>query len=230
MSRSRHATEDQPLVKHDARRTPRSRARWLGTILNLAMRGWMAYVTVVVLANPDDPRWADVGLGIRTAVILALASMVIPAWHIWRRRGLAYPVWMDNLYLSTFVLDLVGNYFDLYDTYATFHLIPHAVNTGAFTVVTGWLLGTSMLSAFGLANTLHILWEAQEAYGDLIFGTQNVLGLFDTINDLLVGVVGAAMYCLCYYWFVRRAGREPPRTKTSEMSSGTSSMDPSRSP
>lgn len=178
------------------------------------MRAWMAYVTIQVLANPDDVRWADVGLGLRTAAILAVATMVIPAWHLLKRRGLAYPVWMDNLYLSTFVLDLGGNYFDLYDTYEHFHLIPHSINTGAFVVVIGWMLGVSMLSAFGLANTLHILWEGQEAYGDLLLGTQNVKGLFDSINDLLVGVIGAGIYALAYAWLIRKPGREPPRTST----------------
>ncbi len=181
-------------------------------MVNAAMRMGMVYVTIQVLANPDDVRWADVGLGVRTAAILAAATMLIPIWHVLRRRSLAYPVWMDNLYLSTFVLDLVGNYFGLYDTFEHFHLIPHAINTGAFVVVIGWMLGVSMLSAFGLANTLHILWEVQEAYGDLLFGTQNVKGLFDSINDLLAGVIGAGAYALAYWWFVRRPGREPPRT------------------
>lgn len=186
-------------------------ARRLGIALNLVMRTWMIYVTAMVLASPDDVRWADVGLGVRTAAILLVATMIIPAWHVAKRRGLPYPVWIDNLYLSTFVLDLAGNYFGLYDGYEHFHLIPHAINTGAFVVVLGWLLGISMLSAFGLANTLHILWEVQEAYGDLLFGTQNVKGLFDTINDLFVGVIGGGVYALAYLWFVRRARREPPR-------------------
>lgn len=186
-------------------------ARWFGFALNAAMRTWMVYVTVQVLTHPDDVRWADVGLGVRTAVILLIATMIIPVWHRLRRRGLAYPVWIDNLYLSTFMLDLVGNYLGLYDAYEHFHLIPHTINMGAFVVVLGWMLGVSMLSAFGLANTLHILWEVQEAYGDLLFSTQNVKGLFDTINDLLVGVIGAGVYAVAYAWLVRRAGREPPR-------------------
>ena len=104
-----------------------------------------------------------------------------------RGRGRPYPVWTDNLWLSIFALDLLGNHFDLYDRYRYFDAIPHAHGTGAATVVVAELLDLSPLSAVGVAQLGHIGLEAQEYYSDVLFGLRNVRGTWDTVNDLLAG-------------------------------------------
>jgi hypothetical protein len=111
---------------------------------------------------------------------------------------------MDNLYLSIFALDLGGNSFDLYNSYRHFDLVPHAHGTGAATVVLAWLLRQPMLSAVGLATVLHIALEAQEYYSDVLFGLGNVRGTWDVVNDLVVGVLGSAVYGAGYVWLLRR--------------------------
>jgi len=183
--------------------------RLSGFALNVAMRLAIVVFAVVILANPEDPAFVDKGLGIRSVVILFGLSLVIPAWHLWRRRGLAYPVWYDVIFLTTFLLDLVGNVFDLYDTYFFFDWIPHSHNTGVVTIILAWILRLSLLCAVGVATILHVLFEIQEFYGDIVFGTRNVRGLFDTINDLMVGLIGSIVYGLLYMRLVRRARREP---------------------
>ena len=105
-----------------------------------------------------------------------------------------YPVWTDNLWLSIFALDLLGNHFDLYDRYRYFDAIPHAHGTGAATVVVAELLDLSPLSAVGVAQLGHIGLEAQEYYSDVWFGLHNVRGTWDTVNDLLAGAAGSVVY------------------------------------
>jgi hypothetical protein len=100
----------------------------------------------------------------------------------------------DTLYLSIFALDLAGNHYDLYDRYKYFDAIPHAHGTGAFTVAAAELLDLPPLSAVGVAQVGHVLLEAQEYYSDVLFDLRNVRGTWDTVNDLLAGVVGSLAY------------------------------------
>lgn len=144
--------------------------------------------------RPDDPRFAGKALPIRNLVIVGGLSLIFPARSLIRRSWDAYPVWLDNLYLSIFWLDMAGNSFDLYDRFAYFDLIPHFHGTGAATVVIQRLLGLPVLTAVGLANILHLLLEVQEYYTDVLAGTRNVHGAGDVVNDLLVGLLGTALY------------------------------------
>jgi len=125
-------------------------------------------------------------------------SLAIPAWQRGSRRRPRYPIWTDNLYLSIFVLDLLGNHFDLYDRYRYFDAIPHAHGTGAATVVVGELLDLPALSAVGVAQLGHIALEAQEYYSDVLFGLRNVRGTWDTVNDLLAGAAGSIVYAALF--------------------------------
>lgn len=134
-------------------------------------------------------------------------SLVVPLAHLNRPRGADYPVWIDNLWLSIFALDLAGNHFNWYDRWRYFDAIPHAHGTGAATVVFAELLDQPPLSAVGLAQLGHIALEAQEYYSDVWFGLRNVRGTWDTVNDLLAGAAGSAAYAALLSW-VR--GRSQP--------------------
>jgi hypothetical protein len=101
---------------------------------------------------------------------------------------------------------MAGNLLDLYDRYTYFDLIPHAHGTGAVTVVLSQLMPVGVLGATGIAQAAHILLEAQEYYSDVIFGLRNVRGPWDTINDLLAGLAGSAIYGAAYALFRRRSG------------------------
>jgi hypothetical protein len=116
---------------------------------------------------------------------------------------------MDNLYLSMFALDLAGNVLDLYDGYRHFDLIPHAHGAGAMTVVVAWLFRLPVPAAISVVGIGHALLEAQEFGSDVVFGTRNVRGWWDTAGDLLAGAVGSVLYGAAYAWFVRDRGREP---------------------
>ena len=177
----------------------------LALVLNVALRASLVLFLADAILNADDSRFAGKGIGSRGLVILPL-SLLLPALYLTRRRGEPYPFWMDNLYLSIFALDLAGNSFDLYNSYRHFDLLPHAHGTGAATVLFAWLLQRPMLSAVGLATALHVGLEAQEYYSDVLFGLANVRGTWDVVNDLVVGVVGSAVYGAGYLWLVRARG------------------------
>jgi hypothetical protein len=166
--------------------------RALGVLVNALLRGTMLGILAEALARPDDPRYAGKAIGKRGLVMVPL-SLVVPVIHAAPGRD-RYPVWTDNLYLSIFVLDLLGNHFNLYDRYKYFDAIPHAHGTGAVTVVMAELLDLPPLSAVGLAQLVHIGLEAQEYYSDVLFGLRNVRGTWDTVNDLLAGAAGSAAY------------------------------------
>jgi hypothetical protein len=185
----------------------RTVASWLGSVLNVSLRlGIVGMVVEVLRSAPDDPRFLGKGLGVRAVAVILPASALVPALWLWRRG--TYPVWMDNLYLSIFVVDLGGNVLDLYNGFRHFDLIPHAHGGGAVTVLAAWLFRIPMLSAVGAATVGHVLLEAQESFSDVFLGTRNVRGPWDTIGDLLAGVVGSVMYGLLYLRFIRGARRE----------------------
>jgi hypothetical protein len=181
----------------------------LGPLVNVVSRLALAAMTVEVYrAVPGDRRFAEKGIESRIVAFGAPATLLIPALWL-RRRDDRFPVWMDNLYLSMFVLDLAGNVLDLYDSSADFDLLPHGHGAGTVTVLAAWLYGLSMPRAIAVATLGHALLEAQEAASDAIFGTRNVRGWQDTAGDLLVGLAGSLLYAAAYDRLVRAAGREP---------------------
>jgi hypothetical protein len=168
--------------------------RMLAWLANLLLRASIVFVLADALRHPTDPRYRDKGIGTRGMVMIP-ASLLFPVAQLTRRRrGRAYPVGADNLYLSIFALDLAGNYFDLYDRFTYFDAIPHAHGTGAFTVAAAELLDLPPLSAVGVAQIGHIALEAQEYYSDVLFDLRNVRGTWDMANDLLAGAAGSAAY------------------------------------
>ena len=182
---------------------------WLaGLALNGVLRLSIAYFLVEVLLHPDDPRFAGKALPVRNLLIVGGGSLLFPVYHFWRRRWPRYPAWQDNLYLSLYWLDMAGNSFDLYDRYYYFDLIPHFHGTGAVAAVLVGAFDQPVLSAVGAANIVHLLLEAQEYYTDVFLGTRNVRGVADTVNDLVVGLLGTALYAwAAAAWQARRRSR-----------------------
>jgi hypothetical protein len=181
----------------------------LGSLVNVALRLGLAAMTAEVFrAGPTDRRFAGKGIESRIVAVGVPATLLIPALWLRRREG-RFPVWMDDLYLSMFALDLAGNVLDLYDGSAHFDLIPHAHGAGTVTVLAAWLFRLPMPAAIAVATVGHTLLEAQEYASDIVFGLRNVRGRWDTVGDLLAGAVGSLVYAAAYERLVRNAGREP---------------------
>jgi hypothetical protein len=175
--------------------------RILGYACNAGLRVFMLAILGEALRKPDDPRYRGKAIGTRGLVMVPL-SLVVPTKHAVLRSGAhPYPVWTDNLWLSIFALDLLGNHLDLYERYRYFDALPHAHGTGAATVVAAELADLPALSAVGAAQIGHIALEAQEYYSDVAFGLRNVRGPWDTVNDLLAGAAGSLVYAGLLRWW-----------------------------
>jgi hypothetical protein len=188
----------------------------MALLLNLLLRLSIVYFLGEVLLRPDDPRFAGKALSVRNLIIVGALSLLFPALHLIGKKRESYPFWLDDLYLSVFWVDMAGNSFDLYDRFYYFDLVPHFHGTGAVTVVVQAVFRLPALSAVGLATIIHVLLEAQEYYTDVFFGTHNVRGVSDTINDLLVGLVAAAAYSAGYVPLRRRSRKTPERPDSLE--------------
>jgi hypothetical protein len=187
----------------------RSCWRSMGPLINAAIRLSILYFLTEVWLKPNDPRFAGKAIPLRNLIVVGGMSLVFPGLHLaWKqRKWRRYPFGLDNLYLSIFWLDMAGNSLNLYDRYRYFDAVPHFHGTGAIAVVLQRVLGLSTLGAIGLANIVHLLLEAQEYYTDVLFGTHNVRGTWDTINDLLAGLAGSTTYAIAEARWEQRASR-----------------------
>jgi hypothetical protein len=178
-----HGTEDQAGFE-----------RLSGFAVNAALRLSIVFFTFDALINAHDQRYEGKNLGSRNLIILVGFSLLFPALQLVWKKWEEYPIWFDNLYLSLFWMDMLGNYMNWFERYENFDLWPHFYGPAALVVV---LAGAFELPA-GLAwvatMLIHALLELQEWLGDVLMGTHNVRGLWDTAHDLAAGLVGATLY------------------------------------
>lgn len=175
----------------------------LGFIFNLLIRLSIFYFLAEVMLFQDDPRFAGKAIPIRNLIIVVTLSLLFPFFHFIKKKWAKYPVWFDNLYLSIFWLDMAGNSLDLYDSYFYFDLFAHFHGSGAFAAFLLGAFNFSALSSILIANLIHGLLEGQEIFTDVFFGTHNVRGSFDTINDMIAGVLGTFVYAGLTYRFIK---------------------------
>lgn len=183
-------------------------------LLRATILGGLAHANLF----PNDRRYKGKAIGTRGLVMIPLSLAVPVVYTVQRRQGRRrpYPVWSDNLYLTIYALDLVGNYLDLYDSYTYFDAIPHSHGSGALTVAIANVFEIPAASALGYSQVLHILLEAQEYYSDVWFDLKNVRGTWDMANDLLAGVVGGVKYALLLALWRRQTGWAPERLPAPE--------------
>ncbi len=176
----------------------------VGMFVNLLLRVMIVYFAAESTFLPDDPRYAGKGLTIRNILIVVGFTMIFPFHYFIRKKWPRYPVWMDALYLSIFWLDMMGNSFNLFDTFEHFDALPHTWGPGALAVVFMWWQGWSAVSAAGVATMIHAWLECEEYWGDLLFGTHNVRGAWDTVSDLGAGLAGGLAVIIGSWLIVRK--------------------------
>jgi hypothetical protein len=96
---------------------------------------------VWAVLSPDLPQFSGKAFTGR-AVAYPIALLVLPvAWWVFgRRRGLPFPVAADILLGLPFLIDVVGNALDLYDSVEWWDDANHLVNWGVHTAGIGLLL------------------------------------------------------------------------------------------
>jgi len=177
-----------------------NKRRVIGFALNAALRVSIAAFLADVMRHPHDPRYEGKAIPVRNLIIVGTLGHLFPLLYLlstrlrWWPRWSRYPVWSDNLYLSIYWLDMAGNFLNLYDRYTHFDLIPHFHGSGALAAVGLRAFGWSPLTALGVANGIHALLEAQEIATDVLCGTHNVRGAWDSEGDLAAGLLGTLAY------------------------------------
>ena len=140
-----------------------------------------------------------------------LATLVVPAvWRLGSRRP-PYPYAGDILFTLPFLIDTLGNVFDLYDTIVWWddanHLVNWALLTGAF----GQLLirlRLGVLNTFALAvgfgAVTAVLWEFGEYVTFIRNSPELDTAYTDTLGDLALGLTGSTLAALVTAGFRRR--------------------------
>ncbi len=154
--------------------------------------------------NPDLPQFQGKAFTGR-AIAYPVALLVFPiGWWLFGRRRIPFPIAADILFGLPFLIDVVGNALNLYDTIDWWDDANHLVNWALHTAAVGlllrygqWTPTTRVALAFGYAVTSAVLWEFAEfvtfvpnspeaatAYADT---------LFDIFNGMIGGLIGAVV-------------------------------------
>ena len=140
-----------------------------------------------------------------------LAAVVVPI--IWQLRGRPqpYPAAVDNLLIAPFLIDVLGNAFDLYDTVEWWddanHFVNWALLSGAFALVlvrarvARW---TAVALVIGFGATSAVLWELAEYAAFIRDSPELATAYEDTLGDLALGLAGSVFAALVMTLALRR--------------------------
>ncbi len=160
---------------------------------------------IVLLAwavlNPDLPQFTGKAFAGRAlAYPIALFALPVGWWLLGRPRGLPFPVVADILFGLPFLLDVLGNALNLYDSIEWWDDVNHLVNWGLHTAAVGLLLRygswgpwTRAALAFGWAASTAVLWELAEYVAFVPDSPEAATAYADTLGDLALGLVGGAV-------------------------------------
>ncbi len=168
-----------------------------------AVKGALAACLLAGLLFPGIPGVEGKGWPERS-VGYPVSALIVPlVWHL-RGRRVDYPHLADALFVTPFVLDLLGNLVNLFDTVDQFDDILHFANwsflVAAFVlflhpyILARWNL---VLLGSGLGAIAIVAWEAVEWVIQEMGTTGLQLTYDDTIGDLVLstsgGVLGAVL-------------------------------------
>ncbi|HEX5148238.1 MAG TPA: hypothetical protein VFW02_04080 [Candidatus Limnocylindrales bacterium] len=170
-------------------------------------RAWLAadlavkLVTVALLAwavfNQNLPQFHDKAFEGR-AVAYPVALLLLPlGWWVFGSRTIRFPFAADILFGLPFLIDVVGNALNLYDTIEWWddanHLVNWALHTSAVGLLLrygGWSRPTRAALAFGYAVTTAVLWEFAEYVTFVPNSPEAASAYADTLFDLALGMLG----------------------------------------
>ncbi len=156
-------------------------------------------------------------------VLYPVLMLALPAAYWWRRQSTDQPLpWgAFTLVMIPFLIDVLGNFFDLYDSIEVWDDLNHLVNWFLLLWGIGLLVFPSAASVRerpvlvvftvgALGALLAVGWEVGEWYVFLKGGVEDV-GLYqDTIGDEVLGTTGAFAAGLIVLWWRRRASSTEP--------------------
>jgi hypothetical protein len=127
-----------------------------------------------------------------------ISAIVVPIG--WRLAGRPppYPYALDILLVSPFLVDVVGNALDLYDTIEWWDDLNHFVNWALLSLAVGQLVLRFRLPRFetfvivvGVGAVAAILWELGEYVAFIRNSPELETAYEDTLGDMMFGLAGA---------------------------------------
>jgi hypothetical protein len=142
-----------------------------------------------------------------------LAAAIVPVgWWI-AGKPRPYPYALDILVVSPFLVDVLGNVFDLYDTIGWWDDLNHFVNWGLLSLAIGLLVLRFRLPALetfvivvGMAAVAAIVWELGEYVAFIRNSDELDTAYTDTLGDMLLGMSGALVAALATVTVIRSRG------------------------
>jgi hypothetical protein len=147
--------------------------------------------------NPDLPQFQGKAFTGR-AIAYPAALLVFPiCWWLLGRRRIPFPIAADILFGLPFLIDVVGNALNLYDTIDWWDDANHLVNWALHTSAVGlllrygqWTPTTRVALAFGYAVTSAVLWEFAEFVTFVPNSPEAATAYADTLFDIFNGMIG----------------------------------------
>jgi hypothetical protein len=172
---------------------------WLDVAIKVATVALLAWA----VASPDLPQFQGKAFTGR-ALGYPIALLALPTlWWLFARRRLPFPVVSDVLIGLPFLIDVVGNALNLYDTIDAWDDLNHLVNWSLHTAAIGLLLrygawGFWTRVALGLcwAVTTAVLWEFAEFATFVQNSPEAASAYADTLGDLALGMTGGLVAAL----------------------------------
>jgi hypothetical protein len=169
---------------------------WLDVALKAALIGPLLFS----VARPDLPQFEGKAMTGR-ALTYPLAALVVPVVWWFRGRGRwEYPFALDILLVLPFLIDVVGNTLNLYDTIDWWDDANHFVNWAILVAAFGQLLlllRVGRREAFGLAVgfgcVTAVLWEFAEYFTFIRNSPELRAAYTDTLGDLRLGLAGSTL-------------------------------------
>jgi hypothetical protein len=176
-------------------------------------RGWLAIdvsikvATVVLLAwavlRPDLAQFQGKAFAGR-AIAYPVALLALPVvWWLFARTRIPFPVVPDILIGLPFLIDVVGNALNLYDSIDAWDDLNHLVNWCLHTAAIGlllrygsWGFWTRVALALCWAVTTAVLWEFAEFATFVQNSPEATTAYADTLGDLALGMTGGLVASL----------------------------------
>ncbi len=136
-------------------------------------------------------------------VFYPLAAVIVPLGWWLAGRPRPYPYAMDILLVSPFLVDVLGNVFDLYDAIEWWDDLNHFVNWSLLCLAIGQLVlrfGLPRIETFvivvGFGAFAAIVWELGEYVAFIRNSDELDTAYTDTLGDMLLGLTGSIVAAL----------------------------------
>jgi hypothetical protein len=184
--------------------------------LDIAVKAALVGLLLFAVLRPDLPQFEGKAMAGR-ALTYPLAAIVVPVgWWLWGRpRAWAYPYGLDICLVLPFLIDVLGNALDLYDSIDWWDDLNHFVNWAILVTGFGQLLlriplgrlnTATLMVGFGAVTA--VLWEFGEYFTFIRGGPEERTAYTDTLGDLAGGLAGSTLAALVTVTLLWRLQKE----------------------